>query len=1614
MSQYYEVLNQGEKTVEPQFYSNVEDQTVQYVITPDKTQVQFPTQQIVVTSGEQLMVVDGQPQQIIIDQSAIAYQPQQIQQVQQAQAPQPIMQQIPQHTQMQQAQAVQQQVQQQHQEQVQQSQSQIQQQLQAQQEQVQIQQQHVQVQQQHSPMQHQQPAAQQQNSPPQSVQSPTQQQASVQQQQSPVPQHQSPILQPPQQQVQLQQPVQVQGLQGHQFAVIHDRMGGGTQQIFFMGTSNAATAGVVEQPNQQQLQQQQPIVLNHQLGQGNAIVRPGSRIGAMVQGVRAAIRQPLIQPRAQQARPQQLRPPGPVQNVQSPRPGQIVRQVGPGQPVKQMRAMMQRPQQYRPQVGVVPRGPAVVGQIGGQALGGQRFRSNIVHQRPPNQQQRPGLANQRFQTMQQIPQQQVQQQLQMQQMQAQQHPVQQQVQQQAQQKCSPDIEDMETNSNEEQEAVTLPDGNVVAVATYKKMLAEQKARALNQNRPVLTSSPQQQQQVMVGLQTNGSPAGMAANATAKKRTPASRPRAPPRGGSRPAPKRVQPVMPPQMHPQYMMGEPQQQQQQQQMQNQQQLQQQQQEQQQQQMIVNQPARPSQANYVIQPPKPNQKPLQQKPLPAYIPSSQIQRIIESTALSEEFSDSIRMLVLLENGEQRLITFTLPKEACTILEILEQVNVPFQADTNIQVTEANSNGINYIVTVGNVLPMRYNQEDEAQQTAQTQPEQLAPPQAPTPPSAVSPMQPQPVPPSMHQMPPPPPPLAAVQQPAASVESPPSPPQPPSPEPVKEVPKFVQGMLALCGACGYLSEDFNKCIRCQRKLPDNVKAIPATLRPSASGLLGLKKDPSSVPQLSQTPPPAPTLPHTKPHITIKTISGGAKKKAAKKSVEQESVHVISSDEEEDEKPKLTDNLMQKLGASVTICPVTKEPSSNEILRHNSLRRTSSEESPDHDLSISMKFRTIRIGSYRCIPSEKVSINPNRILLKVPHPSNGKEIKTLIFEKQDVVKVLASFNSSLPVLFFYLNPALAQKVRTELDMTADGDYYFDPISTQDECFRRVTFLPDDITEDEQKVIQTIYGEAPSVLDELNIKEANDILIKTCPKDVTRSALGIGAFTEIKQLLTYPPEGRGRIAINTEDYLCLAQDQFLNDVIIDFYLKYLVENLPEEKRCKVHVFSTFFYNRLTTKPVKASRKSQPAELDSNLSAAQKRHARVKTWTKNVNLFEKDFVIVPINENAHWFLAIICFPGMDGCQTWDGKSIKIEVQKKKKKIPVAAGTLSQVTIAAVKQEKSSCTEKAILCDDGVSSDKDEAEGDDSDLESDESRAPSPAGSTSSGGTSGTAALPAASVPTLAPNIPTKKEPRPPIKQPCILIFDSLAGANRARVVATLRDYLTCEYKVKMGNERTYNKDIIKGANPKVPQQNNFTDCGLYVLQYVEQFFKDPIKDYHMPIKQIQNWFEEITVTKKREDIALLIRTLMKEYGKDVRLLPDITFPTINGKLVERCFEDEEEDEMEEEAPPEEEEEEEEEADSMGSKDDLMKLDSSKEDSETGSSAVDTEETPLSPIKPSLAPGSDFAVQPVLNPKPDISEFPRQTNKDTLSILKAKRIVKNKNPGPSLKKQKTDDQ
>merc|ERR1719317_1095576 len=137
----------------------------------------------------------------------------------------------------------------------------------------------------------------------------------------------------------------------------------------------------------------------------------------------------------------------------------------------------------------------------------------------------------------------------------------------------------------------------------------------------------------------------------------------------------------------------------------------------------------------------------------------------------------------------------------------------------------------------------------------------------------------------------------------------------------------------------------------------------------------------------------------------------------------------------------------------------------------------------------------------------------------------------------------------------------------------------------------------------------------------------------------------LKNLCQFPMpgaiEGVGSVTVTLEDYKTLQVGTFLNDVIIDFYMKYLQFTLlSEEDKNRVHIFTTFWFSRLTSKP---------SPIEARKDPVQRRYDRVKRWTRKVNIFEKDFVVVPINENYHWYLCIICYPGMVGCQDMKSKT-----------------------------------------------------------------------------------------------------------------------------------------------------------------------------------------------------------------------------------------------------------------------------------------------------------------------------------------------------------------------------
>lgn len=66
------------------------------------------------------------------------------------------------------------------------------------------------------------------------------------------------------------------------------------------------------------------------------------------------------------------------------------------------------------------------------------------------------------------------------------------------------------------------------------------------------------------------------------------------------------------------------------------------------------------------------------------------------------------------------------------------------------------------------------------------------------------------------------------------------------------------------------------------------------------------------------------------------------------------------------------------------------------------------------------------------------------------------------------------------------------------------------------------------------------------------------------------------------------------------------------------------------------------------------------------------------------------------------------------------------------------------------------------------------------------------------------------------------------MDSLYDDKREKMVQVLKDYLSSEYFSKYGIKKDFGS--LKAIMPKLPKQMNMVDCGLYVLEYVENFYE----------------------------------------------------------------------------------------------------------------------------------------------------------------------------------------
>ncbi|XP_068303549.1 probable ubiquitin-like-specific protease 2B isoform X2 [Pyrus communis] len=121
-----------------------------------------------------------------------------------------------------------------------------------------------------------------------------------------------------------------------------------------------------------------------------------------------------------------------------------------------------------------------------------------------------------------------------------------------------------------------------------------------------------------------------------------------------------------------------------------------------------------------------------------------------------------------------------------------------------------------------------------------------------------------------------------------------------------------------------------------------------------------------------------------------------------------------------------------------------------------------------------------------------------------------------------------------------------------------------------------------------------------------------------------GPFEDV----VYPKGDSDAVSISKRDVDLLQPETFINDTIIDFYIKYLKNQIQPEKQHRYHFFNSFFFRKL-------------ADLDKDPSSVSDGRAafhRVRKWTRKVDLFEKDYIFIPINFNLHWSLIVICHLG----------------------------------------------------------------------------------------------------------------------------------------------------------------------------------------------------------------------------------------------------------------------------------------------------------------------------------------------------------------------------------------
>ena len=274
------------------------------------------------------------------------------------------------------------------------------------------------------------------------------------------------------------------------------------------------------------------------------------------------------------------------------------------------------------------------------------------------------------------------------------------------------------------------------------------------------------------------------------------------------------------------------------------------------------------------------------------------------------------------------------------------------------------------------------------------------------------------------------------------------------------------------------------------------------------------------------------------------------------------------------------------------------------------------------------------------------------------------------------------------------------------------------------------------------------------------------------------------------------------DFNRLYNGIYLNDLLIDFYLDHLQTTLLGGRQDRFKVLSPHFYSSVKSDPCKAAQK----------------------WESKETLFGHDFVFVPVNEKNHWIVLILCYMPNVFKQTEPITDAQHLREKPQALILDSLGSGSTLGVGVMSKVRTFLRQR---------------------LQWEKANAKN---------------FPIPQEQVNLCTVPLRVSCCPVVHLFALLHFCTAAHSPAPPCVPPSAN----NYCVSQADEAKLRSDFLAAYAPKVPRQQNRSDCGLYMLQFIENFMKDP-PSAPKPIFA-DTWVTPQQASQKRKDIQDLITSL----------------------------------------------------------------------------------------------------------------------------------------------------